>query len=166
MTFDLSQHFPRLAVEPFMETSPIDPTYNCIAWAAGESSVWWEPHLDPVYFWPQGLPRDDYSTGNYVDAFTTIGYQVCEEGDLEPGYEKIAIYEDNGDGQHATRQLSDGRWASKLGRNIDIEHQNADSLTGRDYGTVAVFMRRSLVVNSPNDTGNNISPVEESPADT
>ena len=58
------------------------------------------------------------------------------------GVEEVVIYELNGRGTHAARQLEDGRWASKLGKYVDIEHLVAESLEGPEYGTVAVFMER------------------------
>jgi hypothetical protein len=140
--------FPRLAAEGYLTTSPVDPSYNCIAWAAGSSSQWWQPIAVAPYFWPLGLPRGDYSIANYVDAFRSIGYELCADGELEGGSEKIVLYggRDQGSCTHAARQLNDGRWASKLGPDIDIEHQAADSLTGPLYGRVEVYMSRERTI--------------------
>jgi hypothetical protein len=69
------------------------------------------------------------------------------DGNLEAGYEKIAIYYRPGtvDFLHVARQLSDGRWTSKLGRGEDITHNTVEGLEGVGaYGRVARFMRRSL----------------------
>jgi hypothetical protein len=30
-----------------------------------------------------------------ISAFETIGYVVCDDGKVEPGFEKIALYEDD-----------------------------------------------------------------------
>ena len=57
------------------------------------------------------------------------------------GSKKIAIYQSGGLPTHAARQLPDGQWTSKLGRNIDISH-TLPGLEGPEYGQVAVFMRR------------------------
>ena len=56
---------------------------------------------------------------------------------------KIAIYV-NPDGKptHAARQLSSGQWTSKLGQLEGIEHNILEGLTGSEYGTVAVMMKR------------------------
>ncbi|MCH7504396.1 hypothetical protein IID04_02010 [PVC group bacterium] len=40
-----------------------------------------------------------------------------------PGFEKIIIYvSKDGITQHAARQMSDGKWTSKLGRSFDVKH--------------------------------------------
>jgi hypothetical protein len=140
----LVQLFPRLATEPVSLTSPEDLDYNCIAWAAGISDQWWEPVrvLTGTYYWPEHLPRGDLSVANYIEAFRTVGFEPCADGALGVGVERIAIYAIQGIAKHAARQLPDGRWASKLGQWIDIEHQNPNSLTGSRYGEVAAFMSR------------------------
>jgi hypothetical protein len=43
--------------------------------------------------------------------------------------------------KHASRQLPDGRWASKLGLSEDIKHALQD-LTGTVYGSVVLVMKR------------------------
>jgi hypothetical protein len=97
--------FPRLATEPFSTTSPVDESYNCIAWAAGDSDRWWQPTPIGPYYWPDGLPLSDYSLSNYVAAYGRLGYEVCSSGELEDGIEKVALYEHNGMASHACRQL-------------------------------------------------------------
>ena len=42
---------------------------------------------------------------------------------------------------HASRQLSNGRWTSKLGPSERIEH-DFDALEGAAYGQIAQIMRR------------------------
>jgi hypothetical protein len=62
-------------------------------------------------------------------------YQVCSDGGLEPGVEKVAIYVDDfGIPQHVARQLPDGTWTSKLGKGEDIGHVSPESLAGDLYG--------------------------------
>ncbi len=94
------------------------------------------------YYWPDGLPRGIYSVENYVDAFRTVGFTESPDGTLVEGVEKIVIYGMFGIGKHAAKQLPDGRWASKLGKNVDIEHMLPDSLEGTAYGQVVVFMEK------------------------
>ena len=80
-----------------------------------------------------------------VDLFLAAGYELCGDGNLEDGYEKIAIYAKDGEPTHAARQLGDGRWTSKLGKYEDIEHDSLDALNGEgfgEYGSVALFMVR------------------------
>jgi len=127
----------------FVETSPATPCYNCLAWAAGEDNRWWEPDVLGLYYWPPGAPRE-ISLSAFVAAFVSIGYVECEGDELEEGFQKIAIYaHPNGTPTHAARQLSDGRWTSKLGEYIDIEHDtHADYPMGCNYGTVRIVVRR------------------------
>jgi hypothetical protein len=75
-------------------------------------------------------------------AFEALGYEVCDDRRLEPGYEKIAIYGLAGSPEHAAKQLLDGSWSSKLGYLNDIVHATLEALEGPDYGSVEVIMRR------------------------
>jgi hypothetical protein len=64
-----------------------------------------------------------------------------EGAEPEPGFEKVALYADAaGIPTHAARQLSGGKWTSKLGRREDIEHA-LDDLTGDVYGSVVAFLK-------------------------
>ena len=45
--------------------------------------------------------------------------------------------------KHAARQLTSGRWTSKVGQNIDIEHTLA-GLEGPFYGEVVRILKREL----------------------
>jgi hypothetical protein len=44
---------------------------------------------------------------------------------------------------HAARQLPDGTWTSKLGKDVDIEHDYPDDVAGGVYGEVVVLMQRT-----------------------
>lgn len=120
-------------------TSPGEPRYNCIAWAAGTNTQWWWP--DGRNYWPMDAPLLD-SLDAFVPAFATLGYERCSDGILEDGFEKIAIYQSSDGVQHASRQLNTGYWTSKLGRLEDIEHSSPAELEGSDYGAVVQYMRR------------------------
>ena len=117
---EVPQFFPRLQNEPFEVTSPRTTDYNCIGWAAGDNQNWWWPGGK---YWPGGVLRDD-SVAAFIAAFATRGYECCDSHELEPGFEKAALYMDEQHGRvtHAARQLPDGRWTSKLGRAWDIRH--------------------------------------------
>jgi hypothetical protein len=80
----------------------------------------------------------------FVAAFGTLGYEPCADGTLEDGFEKIAIYRSPSGIQHAARQLSTGRWTSKLGGLEDIEHGSPAELEGAEYGQVVQYLRRNL----------------------
>ena len=137
---DLQATFP--ALKDFSVTSPIESRYNCIAWAAGLDGRWWWPHED--YFWPSGvLMKDELAA--FISAFSTLGYELCADGALEDGFEKVAIYQASSGVKHAARQLHTGRWTSKLGNCEDIEHASPDDLEGAQYGKVVQYMRRPTV---------------------
>ena len=77
-------------------TSPRDSTYNCIAFAAGDTSRKWDPNalLHPGYYWPADALRNEGNNdiNALKPAFAAIGYAECENGDLEPGFQKVALY--------------------------------------------------------------------------
>lgn len=140
----IENYFPGLGPEVYQITSPESEAYNCIAWALGQTDLWWEPDPFGLYFWPPGVPRR-LTLESYVQAFAVLGYTLCDNSDLEPGFEKVAIYVDAmGRPTHATRQLASGKWTSKLGKLEDIEHETLECLGGSAYGSVALFLKRSL----------------------
>ena len=142
----IENYFPGLIGGAYQITSPESVDYNCIAWAAGQVDVWWEPDPFDLYYWPHGIPRR-YDINVYVRAFGVLGYVRCETGEFEPGFEKVAIYVDPmGSPTHATRQMPNGKWTSKLGELEDIEHATLDCLSGAIYGTVALFLKRRIQV--------------------
>jgi len=140
MTVDESC-FPRLAVDGYRLTSDPSEEQNCIGYAADRPGEWWEPLEDTV--WPDGVPRD-YSVDSLVAAFLTLGYAQCDSGSHEVGYEKVAIYSDGDEYTHAARQLADGSWTSKLGREDDIRHPTPESLAGGAYGNVVRMLKRTI----------------------
>lgn len=141
---DIQREFPNLSPDDYSKTSDEDDGYNCIAWAVdeGKTDNWWSPILANGYYWPANVPR-----GVTVDIFvqlysTQCGYEPCDNGDLEAGYQKIALYVDpNGEISHVARQLDDGQWTSKLGGLDDITHIHPFVLEA-DYGPVVQFLRR------------------------
>ena len=132
----ITSAFPGLRDTEFEITSPTDEDYNCIAWAAGEQGFWWWPGR----FWPKDVPATETRTA-FIKAFRTKGYEICEGPGLEPGYEKVCVYERLGRPRHAARQLPSGKWTSKLGMGNDISHE-LDGLIGQRYGKPALFMKR------------------------
>lgn len=132
--------FPNLS--DYEATSPFDPAYNCIAWAAGDTHRWWWPAIIPGYaYWPEGVTRLA-TVEAFVEAFATLGYRPCADGDLERGIQKVALFASGGQVTHAARQLANGRWTSKLGRDIDIEHP-LEGVVGPAYGDVVQFLCRN-----------------------
>ena len=144
MVSHLEVVFPGLVGQEFRITSPTDGSYNCIAWAAGDTTSWWWPHSDErKSHWPAEAPRER-TLDAFRLAFVTLGYLSCDVEEWEEGYEKVALYVDErGLPTHAARQLPTGRWTSKLGQSEDIEHSLHD-VEGELYGRVALILRRGI----------------------
>lgn len=140
---ELAEAFP--ALQNYTVTSAPTPRYNCIAWAAGDHRRWWwPPDSDtPEAYWPPGVRRD-CTLEAFIAAYRTVGFTPCASGEHEPGYVKVAIYV-NADGrpEHAARQVETGKWTSKLGQEMDIEHELLE-LEGPAYGRVGQFLRKPI----------------------
>jgi hypothetical protein len=141
--YQIESLFPLVAREGYSLTSEHDDVYNCIAFAAGDVHNWWWPDVAGESYWP--IPTRLKTLTCFIDAFRTLGFKPCDDANVEPGYQKIAIYT-NRDGvpSHASRQLPSGAWASKLGELEDIEHATLAALEGDVYGRVALIMRRPV----------------------
>ncbi|MDE0106459.1 MAG: hypothetical protein OXN96_01555 [Bryobacterales bacterium] len=139
--------FPKLSTSNFEVTSPEDIAYNCIAWAAEDDSrKWWPIDGSMSHYWPDGV-RYSEDPEAFIEAYATIGYSRCQNGDLEPHLEKVALYgkEDllgRMKIKHAARQQPSGRWTSKLGDFQDIAHSIPDDVGGGDYGEVVCYLSR------------------------
>jgi hypothetical protein len=130
----------------YVVTSPKDASYNCIAFAAGDTARKWDPGMlpEPGYYWPLAALREN---NDDIDAlkrvFTIIGYEECDNGELEPGYQKVALYAlHKDDWLHAAIQAPNGEWSSKLGSGYDIRHKTPHCIEGSLYGNVVSFMKR------------------------
>jgi len=81
-------------------------------------------------------------------AYATLGYEPCLDGTLEPGFEKIVIYVLSGTPTHAARQLNSGLWTSKLGQQVDVEHDTPEAIVqeiaqlAAIYGLPVQYMKR------------------------
>jgi hypothetical protein len=143
LSFALESRFPKLLAAGYEVESKKDPNYNCVAWSAKrDQKRWWEPGNEPGFYWPEGIATD-YSMESFTAVFQELGYVICDDGRLEYGFEKVALYEIEGWGfAHVSHQLPDGRWASKLGPDEDIEHNSLEALESDDYGSPSVFLKR------------------------
>lgn len=137
---ELRKLFPKVTSTNYRLTSPVDRRYNCIAWAAGVNDVWWEPDPFFQFYWPLGVERS-YSIACYMRAYGTLGFTPCDSPSRDPNFQKVALYAANNVPTHAARQTQDGWWASKLGPNVDIEHELA-ALDGGEYGRVVTILRK------------------------
>lgn len=152
--------FPGLDTDPdFTISGKPDINYNCIAWAAFRTNVWWWPipidkrpfvQLDGVVIdWPHDLPCE-YNIENLVSLFEKEGYKECTDGKYQEGFRKVALYfnESTGEMTHGARQLTSGKqcglWTSKLGDSEQIIHGTAEALEGKIYGKVAKFMIKEI----------------------
>jgi hypothetical protein len=135
-----SPHFPRLTPTNHRETSPATPAYNCVAWAAEDTGRWWQPG---VHWIPADWPANDFGIGALERVFLSLGFADCSmDESQEPGLTKVALYGSGFLYTHAARQLTNGKWTSKLGKSVDIEHDSPDVVAGGLYGEVVQVMKR------------------------
>lgn len=139
----LERVFPSLQAGRYRITSPRSLTYNCIAWAACRDDEWWWPDPYGAYSWPDNVPRHE-TLAAFAAANATIGFAPCQGPELDPGLEKIAIFARGSVPTHAARQLPTGYWTSKLGEEVDIEHEDLAGVAGPDYGDPVLFLGRPV----------------------
>ena len=140
----LRPNFPYITESNSSPTSPETVEYNCIAWAYGRNDVWCEPDASGQYFWP--ISCREYSIAAFEELFSSIGYSRCVNALKEDGFLKIVLYVDKaGRPTHAAKQLPTGKWTSKLGPNVDIEHDSPEVLNGPAYGTAKIFMKKRQI---------------------
>ncbi len=140
MELQYPQFFPNSVNTPFDKTSERTHTYNCIAWAFGDTSRFYWPTTHPHHYWPSNIPFEE-TLQAFIQLYESVGFSCCENGELEEGYEKIAIYTKNGEPTHAAKQLNTGIWSSKLGPMEDVSHSLKAMADGL-YGDVKQFMKR------------------------
>lgn len=140
---ELVKLFPNLDSQHLRITSPDDPGYNCVAWAADDNTKWWEPDPFKLYYWPPDIPRE-YTLAAYESVYKMLGYIDCNnEESCEPGFQKIALFVKSKDRMHVSKQIDSERWSSKLGGKVDIEHP-LHGLEGSEYGTIASIMKKPV----------------------
>jgi len=146
--------FPLLDPGSYAVTNDETDEYNCVGWATDEvdPGQWWPLPDAPEYFWPPGARRDE-TLEAFVEGFGSLGFRVCENSDLEPGIEKVAVYASRGVPTHVARQLPGGRWTSKLGTWEDIEHSALRDLAGGFYGQPVLFLSRPVALRSTTERG-------------
>lgn len=140
------EDFPNLNESNHNKMSDATREYNCNSWAADDASRRWEPDSMNIYYWPPGVPRE-LTMEAFIQAYRTIGYEMCDMAEVEVGFEKIVLYADSDKTPtHAAKQLPSGQWTSKLGDFEDIEHNTAACLQGPLYGKVSTYMKRLIKV--------------------
>ena len=148
----LKKDFPNLNWNTFVEKSKATLQYNCIAFALSDTTRRWWPGMYGDY-WPglnAGVPQEA-TLDAFVALFATQGYAIRESESLEVGFEKIAIYANPStfSPTHAAHQLPNGKWESKLGRGIDIQHDSLGDLAGPTYGAAVRFLKRPIEISEP-----------------
>ena len=135
----------------FQISSPVDPNYNCIAWAFRlYKDRWMQPpkgmyiqQLDAVTWWPDNV-TEGMEIQCLIEAFEKNGFERCENANHENGFIKVALYvnPDNNEWTHASREGRNGEyWMSKLGRSYDIHHGSPYTIEGERYGKVYCIMK-------------------------
>jgi hypothetical protein len=143
---DLEEDCPTLRTSSYDVKSLSDPAYNCIAFAVGDLTQFWDDLGLPKgvrvkgYYWPDGAQSADTLTG-WISVFEIHGYLETDDSSLESEYEKVAIYASADGPEHVARQKASGIWVSKMGKGVDIEHELRD-IEGDFYGKVVKIMKR------------------------
>jgi hypothetical protein len=102
--------------------------------------------------WPESVSRVE-TVDAFVELFSVLGFESIHINaiGITPGFEKVAIFAaDNGTiPTHVARQCRDGRWTSKMGAQVDIDHADLRCLEGGEYGYVVRLMRRKHTGSPP-----------------
>ena len=142
---EIALSWPELILDTnFHFTSLRRKGHNCVAYALKEHGK----DLDMWIFAElYGIDKAnlDISVNGYAEIFTKYyGYEKCEEGNIEEGFDKIVLFEDHeGDFVHVALQLENGNWTSKMGTYEDIEHYSVDAISKKDYGTPRLYMKKN-----------------------
>lgn len=148
----ICQSFPKLLQDSAFDiTSKPTPNYNCIAWACNYDERWIQPpyldkpNLDCVVWWPPDVP-EGIEPECLKKLFEYHGYIECNSGEHEDGYRKVALYfkEQTNVWTHASRELNNGCWTSKLGQREDIQHGSPESIENDVYGVIYCFMKKKI----------------------
>jgi hypothetical protein len=120
-----------------------DPTaaYNCLSWSVHREDVWMWPDERQQFSWPRDMARAE-TIAVFRLFFETIGFRECTSALPEAGVQKIAVFGRHDFPEHVARQLSTGKWTSKLSDKLDIEHDDLGVLEDGTYGVVRLIMRR------------------------
>ena len=134
---------PRLQAAEHQVTSDPTDAYNCVAWLQRDFHHRW----DPDFHWPADLPCPEGSPDldSYCELFRRWGFVPCDDGSLEQGFLKIAIYSKAGYFHHVAKQLRIDAWSSKIGDAHDLWHRELSALHDSVYFLGAIvthYMRR------------------------
>jgi hypothetical protein len=138
---DVEHDFPGLAGKQY-DLSDEDFNYNCLAFALGDETHWWEPPKQPGQYWPPGFPDD--TTISTVEAIIRChGFTIELNAALTPQADAIAIYGIGNEWTHFAK-FTAGKWHSKLGEGHDVVGFALDDLEIPMYGNVIKILRRPM----------------------
>jgi hypothetical protein len=148
--------FPHLTEDNHKPTSHATPhptkvtkpfvLYNCFAFAVDDRTKFWWPGGDG--YWPRDGSQE--TVDELVAVLMDHGYTRCEDGHHVPGVQKVAIFTNADIPVHVAVQPSsrDGIWKSKMGYNIDMEHDlhaietwDEDDAMTQGYGRAVLFLQ-------------------------
>ena len=133
--------FPNLKSTNYAVISPYDPSYNCIAFAFADTSHWWQQYHVKPHYWPEWIADDD-TLDSWIKVAALFGFRDASNSDPEPELDKIAIYAKGEEPQHICFRSGNGLWKSKLGEDVDVEHEALHALEGNIYGVVRICLSR------------------------
>lgn len=135
----LRNQFPHLIEhENFEYTSEVDYNYDCLSWAIGAKYLFQNIKWG---VWPDPKIPDDTAIG-WSQALQKVGFEPCQDSSFVPGFEKVAILENDFGELHACRNDRLGIWKSKLGdMGPDIDHFDLDCIE-RCYGRIVYTLQR------------------------
>ena len=134
-------YFPHLGSDSHFELlSEQTPVYNCIAWAMGYSDRWVDTEYSPGHWWPAGVKRSTEPIALF-DAFVAEGFEKADDGRFEKGYDKVVLFQKDGEWTHASRIESNEVEYSKFGGSFDGVHSH-NIFTGSIYGEEYAYLRR------------------------
>ncbi len=148
----LEKNYPNLTNSKWKLKSPDTINYQCIAWAACDTTRrWWPIGEPPITYWPPNVPAEE-TVECFIQAFATLGYKPCTTASFEFGFQKVAIFVDEEETPtHMARQHFLGRgWLSKVGDWEDILHPELKNVEGstsplpaKGYGQVRTILKRN-----------------------
>ena len=109
-----------------------------------DTRVWW-PGCRA--YWPNSPSEDTVEELRRV--LRQFGYAECEDGSFEKGTRKVAIFaDDHGVPTHVAFQPEftsspRRRWKSKMGKNINMEHELL-AVESKLYGNPVQYMSRKI----------------------
>jgi hypothetical protein len=145
MRADLAGIFPRSESAPYEVTSPEDIKYNCSRGllARRRFAANGGLRLHPSIIGPWSPVRKQLRVSSRHSANLATWFATpANSNQVMRGWQSTLTK--LGTPTHMARQLTSGRWTSKLGELEDIEHLTLEQLSGSDYGQAVQFLKRKL----------------------